>query len=69
MPWIDERGRRMPVSEADAALLIREGLVYPCSDCEEMHHEDYERWEEIEDLLAARRAFFKEGRDDKRSSD
>jgi hypothetical protein len=63
---IIEDDRELVVSTSDADRLVEAGLCSRCSECGALHHEEYERWDEIDDLLrrlaALRRRFFGETR-------
>lgn len=50
VPWIDEEDRRLWVSPNDADRLVDAGLVSRC-ECGDLHHEEYERWDDITALL------------------
>lgn len=55
---ISEEDRVEVVSEHEAESLVELGLLYRCYDCRNTyHHEEYERWEEVEVALATLRAF------------
>jgi hypothetical protein len=60
MATISEEGRTLRVTSDEAAFLVTMHIVARCSDCGHLHHEDYERWAEIDDLLRTRREFFGE---------
>jgi hypothetical protein len=55
MPWISEDGRRLFITPVEALLLEALDVAHTCSECGNLHHEEFERWEEIEQLLRSHR--------------
>ncbi len=55
MPIICEDGRHADITPDEAAFLIALRVVETCSDCGQLHHEEYERWDEVDRLLQTRR--------------
>lgn len=52
MPQIYEDGRVQWVTPREAGALTELGFIDSCAGCDSYHHEEFERWEEIERWLA-----------------
>jgi hypothetical protein len=61
---VTEEGDAETLHPADAALLEQRGLIDYCPLCEEYHHAEFARWDEIRevlrDLADARRVLFRQ---------
>lgn len=55
MPQIYEGDRVEWVTPREATALAELGVITTCAGCDSFHHEEFERWEEIERWLVVMR--------------
>ncbi len=55
---ITDSGGRRAVEEGVAQAMERAGLIAFCCECDAYHHEEYERWEEVDQFIESAKNFF-----------